>query len=236
MAKIQAKHKTQLDRIRAVDAHYAMLLEKNQDLHARQEEVHAETQRLGQEERRSQVSWVVQAPKPKRQPVVRHSGALALVGDLISPQPEEEINPPAPRPSWPGEQHARELGQESEAISEAIKLLAPEISRARKTYSQQVAAQRNAEYTEIAERIVEAAKVLGDALIEQHTFINSQRLDGVSWRYFRPLNLNDFGNVDEDFSPLRKLILDAGEKKHIAAGQIPDWKMPVDVAYLQGGA
>ena len=236
MAKIAAKPKSQLDRIRDVDGHYADLLTKNQELHARQEEVHAETQRLGQEERRSQVSWVVQAPKPKPQPIVRHRGALALVGELLSPQPEDEITPPAPRPSWPGEQRARELGAESEAIAEAIKLLAPEIVRARKEYSKKVAAQRGAEYQAIVGRIVDAAKVLGDELLRHHDFINSMRLDGVSWRYLNPLSLNDFGDIDEDYSPLRKLILDAAEKKHIAAGQIPDWRMPVDIAYLQGGS
>jgi hypothetical protein len=212
------------------------LLKKNSELYARQEEVHAETQRLGQEERRSQVSWVVQAPKPKPQPIRRHSGAVALVGDLLSPQPEEEINPPPPRPSWPGEQRARDLGAESEAIAEAIKLLGPEIARARKEYSRKISDQRGAEYTAIVEKIVDAAKVLGDELLTHHSFINQRRLDGVAWRYLNPINVNDFGDLDEDFSPLRKLILDAVEKRHVSAGHLPDWKMPVELAYLQGGS
>jgi hypothetical protein len=235
LAKIQAKPKTQLDRIRAVDQHYADLLEKNRELYARQEEVHAETQRLGQEERRSQVSWVVQAPKPKPQPIRRHAGAVALVGDLLSPQSEEELNPPPPRPSWAGEQRARELGAESEALAEAIKLLAPEITKARKEYSRKVAGSRKAEYTEIVERVVEAANMLGGALLDHHEFINQQRLDGVAWRYFRPLNLDLFGNLDEPFTPLLGVITDAVEKGHVGAGQIPDWKMPVSLDYLQGG-
>ena len=61
------------------------------------------------------------------------------------------------------------------------------------------------------------------------------RLDGVSWRYLNPLSLNDFGDIDEDFSPLRRLILDAVEKRHVSADQIPDWHMPVELSYLQGG-
>jgi len=96
-----------------------------------------------------------------------------------------------------GEQHARELSAESEAIAEAIKLLAPGISRARKEYSRKVAEQRGEEYQAIVERIVDAAKALGDAFLVHHEFINSQGLDGVSWRYFRPLNLDQFGNLDE---------------------------------------
>lgn len=236
MAKIQSKPKTQLERIRAVDPHYAMLLERSQKLHLRQEELHHEIQPLAQEERRTQVSWVTQAPKPKPQPIVRHAGAVALVGDLLSPQPETELSPPPPRPSWPGEQRARELGAESEAISEAIKLLAPEIVSARKEYSKTVAAQRAAEYQVIVERVVEAAKALGDELLHHHEFINSQRLDGVSWRYFRPLNLDQFGNLDEPFTPLLGVITDAVEKGHVDTGKVPDWKMPVDLAYLQGGS
>jgi len=59
-----------------------------------------------------------------------------------------------------GEQHARELSAESEAIAEAIKLLAPGISRARKEYSRKVAEQRGEEYQAIVERIVDAAKRL----------------------------------------------------------------------------
>lgn len=212
-----------------------MLLERNEKLHLRQKELHHEIQPLGQEERRSQVSWVVQAPKPQRQPVVRNAAAVALVGDLLPEQPEEEINPPAPRPSWPGEGRLRELGAESEAIAEALKLIAPELARARKEYSRKVAEQRGAEYQVIVERIVDAAKALGNALIEQHTFINQQRLEGVAWRYLNPLSLNDFGDIDEDFSPLRRLILDAVEKRHVSADQIPDWHMPVSLDRLQGG-
>ena len=234
MAKI-AKPKSTTDRIRDVDSHYANLLEKNHDLHARYEEVIEEIKPLAEQERRTQVGWVSQMPKPKPQPIVRNAAAVALLEGLISPQPEAEVNPPPPRPSWHGEQRLRELGEEAEAVSEAIKLLVPELARARKEYSRKVAAQRGAEYQAIVGRIVDAAKVLGDALIEHHEFINQQRLDGVSWRYFSPLNVNDFGNVDEDFSPLRRLILDAVEKGHVDASQIPDSKMPVDVAYLQGG-
>jgi hypothetical protein len=235
LAKIASKPRSQLDRIREVSPHYADLKQKNRDLLDRYEEVIEEIRPLAEQSRRSTVGWISQMPKPKPQPVVRHRGALALVGDLLPEQPEEEISPPAPRPSWPGEGRLRELGAESEAITEAIKLLAPEIVRARKEYSKKVAEQRGGEYQAIVERIVDAAKVLGDALIEQHTFINSQRLDSVSWRYFRPLNLDQFRNLDEPFTPLLGVILDAVEKRHVSAGQIPDWKMPADLAYLQGG-
>jgi hypothetical protein len=75
--------------------------------------------------------------------------AVALVGNLLSPQPVEELSPPPPRASWPGEQKLRELGEESKSITEAIRFLAPEVAKARKEYSQKVAAQRGDEYQEI---------------------------------------------------------------------------------------
>ena len=235
MAKIASKPKSQLDRIREVSPHYADLLQKNRHLHDRYEELIGEIKPLAEQSRRVQVGWVSQMPKPKPQPVVRHRGALALVGDLISPQPEEEINPPPPRPSWHGEQRLRELGEEAEAVSEAIKLLVPELARARREYSRKVAASRRAEYADRVERVVNAARALGDSLIEHHEFIYAQNLDGVDLKYLAPLSVSAFGNVDEKFSPLLALIHDAVQKRHVSAGQIPAWRMPIDLAYLQGG-
>jgi predicted DNA-binding WGR domain protein len=138
-----------------------------------------------------------------------------------------------PRRSGAGEEQLRELGQENDAIIEAIRLLAPEVEKARKEYSQKVAAQRGAEYQEIVEKIVDAAKALGDSMIEHHQFIDGQRQDGVSWRHFTPLNLEVFCDLDEDFSPLRRLILDAVEKKHVRSDKIPSWRMPCNLSYLQ---
>jgi hypothetical protein len=47
------------------------------------------------------------------------------------------------------------------------------------------------------------------------------------------MNLEVFGDVGEDFRPLKRLILDATEKRHVGAGKIPNWRMPCDLAYLQ---
>jgi hypothetical protein len=236
LARTSVKPKSTIDRIRDVTPHYADLLQKNRDLHDRYEALIEEIKPLAEQSRRSQVGWVSQMPKPKPQPIVRHARAVALVGDLLPAQPPEEISPPAPRPSWPGEQRLRELGEETEAITEAIKLLAPEIRRAREEYSRKVAGQRGAEYQAIVEKIVDAAKVLNDELLAHHRFINEQRENGVAWRYFRPLNLDRFGNLDEPFSPLLALITDAVEKGHVGAGKITSLKMPADIAYLQGGS
>lgn len=122
MAKLK-EPKTQIDRIREISPRYADLLDTNQNLHARYDAVIAESRPLAEEERRSQASWTAQLPKPKPQPKHRHSGAVALVGSLLSPQPAEELAPLPPPPSWPGEQRLRELSAEAENVSEAIKLI-----------------------------------------------------------------------------------------------------------------
>ena len=181
MAKIKSEPKTQLQRIAAVSPRYAALLEKSAELRAREEELIAEIKPLAEQQRRSQIGWVSQTPKPKPRPaVVRHEGAVALLGDLLPEPTLEEVATPAPRPSWPGEQRLADLGAESEAITEAIKLLLPALSAARRDYSKLVAAQRGAEYSAVVERIVDAAKTFGDALLDHHRFIDGQRLDGVA--------------------------------------------------------
>jgi len=235
--KLKSEPKTQIERIAAVHPKYSALVEKSNELHARYEELIAEIKPLAEQQRRHQISWVAQLPKPpKPKPVVLHSGAVALLGDLLPEPTLETVSPPPPpRASWPGEQRLQALGEEAEAISEAIKLLAPEIAKARKEYSKAVAAQRGAEFTAAVERIVDAVNVLGDAILSHHEFINQQREDGISYSNFRPLNLDVFGDLADDFSPLKKLILDAVEKKHVGAGKLPSWKMPVDIAYLQNG-
>jgi hypothetical protein len=153
----------------------------------------------------------------------------------LPPQPEEELIPPAPRPSWPGEERLRELGEEAESTSEAIKLLLPELTKARGEYSNLVATQRGTEYSAIAEAVVDATRALGDAIIQHHDFITEQRLDGVAYRNFRPLNLERFGNLDEPGQPLLRTIMDAVENKLVGAGKLPNWKMPADITHFQGG-
>ena len=94
MAKIpptQTKPLTTIDRIREVSPKYAALLEKSAELRAREQELIVEIRPLADEQRRSQVSWVSQLPKPKPRPVKRHAGATALLGDLLPEQPIEEI-------------------------------------------------------------------------------------------------------------------------------------------------
>lgn len=235
MAKIKSEPKSQIQRIRDVYPRYADLIEKNAALVARQEQLIAEIKPLSEEQRRSQVSWTAQLPKPKPRPVVRHAGAVSLVGDLLTEQAPEEISPPAPRPNWPGEENLRALGEESEAISEAFKLLTPELTKARIEYSKLVATQRGEEYISIAEAVIDATRALGDAIIQHHNFITEQRLDGVAYRKFRPLNLERFGNLNESGQPLLRTILDAVDNKLVSAGKIPDWKMPADIALFAGG-
>ena len=234
--KLKSEPKTQIERIAAVHPKYSALVEKSNELHARYEELIAEIKPLAEQQRRHQISWVAQLPKPpKPKPVVLHSGAVALLGDLLPEPTLETVSPPPTPPSWPGEQRLNALGEEAEAISEAIKILHPALSAARRGYSKLVSAQRGAEFTAAVERIVDAVNVLGDALLSHHEFINQQGEDGISYSNFRPLNLDVFGDLADDFSPLKKLILDAVEKKHVGAGKLPSWKMPVDIAYLQNG-
>ncbi|MFK4537928.1 hypothetical protein ABIA00_006111 [Bradyrhizobium ottawaense] len=234
MAKIKTEP-TLIDRIREVHPRYSALLERQSELLDRQAAAQAEAAPLGQEERRALLGWVTQQPKPKPRPIVRHAGAVDLVGELLSPQPIEEISPPPPPPTWAGEQRSRELGAELEAIAEALKLLAPEITKARKEYSKLVAAQRAAEYQKIVESIVDAARKLGDAAMAAHEFVDAARIDGVDRGHLRPLLLGELGDLAEQYSPLRSIIERAIELKHVGAGRRPDWRLPASPALIYSG-
>jgi hypothetical protein len=232
LAKIKTEPKSKLDVIAETHPRYRDILVAHRDLLARQDALLAESAPLNEIERK-QPAFVTQAPKPKPKPaVVRHAGAVALIGDLLPEQSVEEISPPAPRPNWEGEGRHREIGRELEAISEALKLLSPELTKARNEYSRLVATQRGAEYSELAERAVDAARELGAALLAMHNFVNDARLNGVERKYFRPLNLEAFGDLAGDYTPLRALILRAVELGHVGAGKLPDWKMPAPLDYL----
>lgn len=224
---------TTIERIREVSPRYADLLEKNAELTARHEAVLAEIRPLSEQERRHNISWISQAPKPQPKPKHRHAGAVALVGDLLSPQPKDELTPQPLPPAFPGEQRLRELGAESEAVSEAIRLLGPELKKARREFSTTVATQRKAEYQAHAEAVTDAARKLGDAIQKHHAFIDEQRRGGIAYQAYRPLNLERFGNLNEPGSPLMQTILDAIELGHYA-GPIPTWQS-VDILSLQGG-
>ncbi|RZN21123.1 hypothetical protein CWO90_33525 [Bradyrhizobium sp. Leo121] len=173
------------------------------------------------------LSWITQSPKHKPKPVVRHEGAVALVGELLSPQAPEEIDPPPPRPSWTGEQRHRELGAELESIAAAIELLRPEITKARREYSKLVWAQRGGDYKALAERIADAAQRLGGALMEHHEFIDRCRNDGVDWRYHKPVDVKPLGNIDEPHNPLRALIESCREQQGV--GSLPAWRLPANI-------
>jgi hypothetical protein len=229
--------KSQLSRIRDTYPRYADLIVKQAELLARQEVVHAAAVPLAERGKRAMASWQAQLPKPKVKPVVRHSGAVALLDNLLPEQTHEELNPPPPRPSWDGEVELSELSAEAESIQEALKLLAPELPKARREYSKLVAAQRGEEYTAIVETIVDAANAFSETLLQHHVFINDRREDGVAWRYFRPIDVTThFGDLAEDFSPLRRLVLAAIEQRHVGAGKLKSVKIPVNVAYLQEGS
>lgn len=231
MARLK-EPKTQIDRIREVSPRYADLLAKNSELVARHEAVLAEIRPLAEEERRHNTSWISQAPKAQPKPIKRHEGAVAILGDLLPEQPAVELTPPPPRPSWPGEDRLRELGAESESIAEAIRLLSPELRRARKEYSLKVAALSGAEYAGLAESVVDAARKLGDAIQQHHRWIDEQRLNGVAYQAFRPLNLERFGNLGEPGTILAQTIMDAVERGHFGAGKIPQWE---NISPPQGG-
>jgi hypothetical protein len=158
-----------------------------------------------------------------------------LVGELLSPQPEHETNPPPLPPNWPGELRYKEIGNELEAIFEALRLLTPELTKARLEYSRLVVAQRKDEYKAIAESVVDAARQLGDAVLRHHQWITTQRLDGVAYTLYRPLLLERFGNIDEAGSPLLRTILDGVEQGHVGSDKTPAWRMPADIALFAGG-
>jgi hypothetical protein len=218
--------------LRTVHPDYAAVADKLNELHKRADELAALARPLNEQAHRHQISWIAQSPKPKPKPVERHAGAAALLGDLLPPLTPEEIEPPPPPPAWPGEAELRALGAESEAVQEAIRLLQPVWARARAEGSKKVCEQRLPEYRQLVAKLVNAAKQLGDAVLEHHTFVDEIRQQGASWSFLRPLNLEAFGSLDEAYSPVRRVITDAIEAGHVDASAEPAWAMPTDLARL----
>lgn len=252
---------TLIDRIRETHPKYAALLDKQRELLDRQGALYRElndsapqtlvravdadgkervTLRAGkislaETARRSVLGWVAQLPRPKPQPTVRHEGAVELLGELLSPQPEHEINPPPLPPNWPDEPRYKEIGRELESIAEALKLLAPELTKARREYSKLVVAERAPDYQKLVETVVDASRRLGDAVLAAHEFVDQARLDGIERRYLKPLLMTEFGDISEPHSSLRSLIERAIELKHVGAGKRPTWKMPASPALIYSG-
>jgi hypothetical protein len=219
--------------LREIHPEYARLTDKMRELHERSEVLLKLIAPLAEQDRRHSISWVDEAPKPKHQAVTRHAGAVELLGDLLPEQTPAEIAPPVVRPSWPGKPELLALGAEHESIQEAIKLLQPLLAKARAEGSKKIAESRQDEYRQILSRMVAAAKAFGDVLLEHHAFVDGFRLQGAAWSYLRPVNLATFGDLNDPSSPLKQLISDAAEAGHVGADQIPDWKMPTELARLE---
>lgn len=253
MAK-KSEPKNKMDRIREVSPRYTDLLDKHAELSARLEELRAEVggntitylntfnkagdratfrvvESLGAEAARNH-TWTSEMPPQKPAPVRRDVRGAALLGELLPAQPEHELNPPPLPPEWPRQQRYREISSEIEAIGAALHLIGPEIQKERRQYSKKVAELRGGDYTDRVERAVDAARALADALLEMHRFVNDVRLDGADRKYLRPVNLSAFGDLGEDYSPLRRLILDAIELKHVSGDKLMDSKMPAPLDYL----
>ncbi|MGY4313118.1 hypothetical protein [Bradyrhizobium sp. JR3.5] len=221
-----------IETIRSVSPRYADLLEKNRELAAQLDELLRRGQELTQARHKQGVAtWIGEAPRPKPQPVKRHEGAEALLGDLLPPQPEHEINPPPLPEAWAGAADWRALDAQIEAIAEAKKLLLPEIESARREYSRMAAERYAKDYAKVVAAVVKSAKALGDALLEHHQFIDQLRLAGVERRSLKPINLQAFGDL-EGGTPLYEIIQHAIELGHADEKQRPNWKLPAPLPVL----
>jgi hypothetical protein len=231
----KSEPKNQLQRIEEISPRYSALISKQAELLMRQDAVLAEARPLNEICKRAMESWQAQLPKPKPpKPVVRNAAAVALIGDgLLSPQPEEEINPPPPPPTFAGQFELRDLTEEAENIQEALKLLATELTKARKEHSQKVAKERGEAYKLIVSSIIDIAVGLGTALEAHTAFLNEVRLDAAGWGYLRPIDTTAFGELHEDGSILRSLILNAVERGHVSGGAIPKWSPALSLSQLQ---
>jgi hypothetical protein len=229
----KSEPKSKLEKIAETYPRYSSLLQKQSELLARQEAVHAEARPLAERGKRAMASWQAQLPKPKAKPIVRHAGAVALLDGLLPDQPADELNPPPPRPSWDGEVQLRELSAEAESLVEALKLIAEPLKRARREYSLRVAKERGEAYKLIVSNIIDIAVGLGTALEAHTAFLNEMRLDAAGWRYLRPIDTTAFGEINEDGSIIRSLILNAVEQGHVSGGQIPKWNPALTLSMLQ---
>jgi hypothetical protein len=225
-----ATKQTAKQTLREVHPEYAAIADELNKLHARADELVTLIRPLKEAASRHQIAWVGQGSKPKPKPVERHAGAVAMVGHLLPPLTQEELEPPPP-PSWYGETELKALGEESENVQESIKLLQKFWARARAVGSKKVCEQRLPEYRQLVAKLVDAAKQFGDAMLEHHTFVDEIRQQGASWSFLRPLNLEVFGSLD-GASPITGLIAEAIENGHVASDVDPKWKMPTDLSRL----
>ncbi|UFX41929.1 hypothetical protein HAP47_0021775 [Bradyrhizobium sp. 41S5] len=249
MAK-QTKPTTVLDTIRGTSQKYAALLERQQQLIDRADEIKREVggntttwrstldaggtmksqsfeESLGAQFVRNR-TWEDDTPRPDPKPALVRRAVVAaneLLDGLLPPEPPEEPLPAPPTKRWQGQDRYQALANESEAIQVALRRLSPEIEKARREYSKQVVEQRIDDYSALVEHAVDAARSLGDAILEIYTFLDLQRAEGVELRHFRTVNLTDFGDLNAG-SPLYELIVRSFEQKHVGAGKLPRWKAP----------
>jgi hypothetical protein len=233
--KLKPEPKTAIERVAAISQRYGAMISKQAELLERYDAVQAEARPIAERCKIAMASWQAQLPKPPPpKPIVRSAAAVALIGsDLLSPQPEAEINPPPPPPTFAGQFELRALTEEAENIQEALRLLAGELTSSRKQHSQKVAEERGEAYKAIVSNIVDISLALGAAIEEHHGFLNEVRLDSAAWRYLRPVDLTAFGELSEAGSILVRLVTDAVEKKHVGAGKIPKWNPALSLSMLQ---
>jgi hypothetical protein len=132
---------------------------------------------LAEEARRHSIGWVDQLPKTKVVPKERHPGAVELLGSLLPEQTPEELAPAQPRPSWPGKTELDALGAEVETVRAAIEYLTPETVKAHAEASKLFCEARRPEYAALVARMVEAATLLGSAIIDHRNYLREARLE-----------------------------------------------------------
>jgi hypothetical protein len=211
---------------------YAALLRKDSHLATQLDELIPRGRALTQEKNKNNVpTWSGEVPRHKPAPKLRHSGAEALLQGLLPEQTTEELDPPMPPEVWHGAAEHREIGAKIEALTEARKLLLPEIAKARREYSKQAAEQHAKAYKAVVAAVVKNAKALGDAILAHAEFINDMRLAGVERKHLRPINLQAFGDLGGG-TPLFDLLTHAIETGHADEKQRPDWKLPASLELL----
>ena len=253
MAKIKSETKSQRDSLREASPHYAALLERQAQILARQEELKKQIggnriayvtttdaggnvvdykveESLGAEAGRHR-SWSSEAPRPTPKPQLRHAGGAALLKDLLPPQSEEELSPAPLPPEWPHQDLYREICREQEDITAALQMLTPEIEAARKEHSQRLGSARTKEYSALVESAVDRAIEFCDAILALFEFTNEARYAGIERKDFRALNLQSF-DISAGHHPLRLLIADAVEKKHVPIGKLRSCELPAPIELL----
>lgn len=172
---------------------------------------------------------IVVPPKPPKPPSAQ---ALELLGGLAPPAPEP-VEPAAPKVVYQDPITARlaVLADELTAIEEALKLLYPQLEKARREASIKLCEKVRPQYSAVAARLAAALIGAGEALLAHNEFTAELKATGCESAFLRQVDAPSvsrwFGDPRDRDDALRRFLSWAVEAGHFDLASIPAaWVAP----------